>query len=116
MMVGTPTAWTRKTNCTSVTWVPDYARLRTTDANMGLITAWLAHNVALCVPALNHRCDEGLGQGGGERAGDHIAVCRERVDELVIGLNPAHAPRDPAPKLRLYVHVICVVSMSNGYT
>lgn len=48
--LGRPTAWKRKTNRTSVTWVPDYERLHTTDANMGAITSWLAHNAALCAP------------------------------------------------------------------
>ena len=49
--VGKPKTWTRRTNRTTVAWVPDYARLRTSDANMGLVASWLAHNVALCVPA-----------------------------------------------------------------
>lgn len=49
--VGKSKAWSRKTNRTTVTWCPDYERLRTSPANMSLITSWLAHNVALCVPS-----------------------------------------------------------------
>lgn len=46
--------WTRRTNSTCVEWVPDFARLKTTDedvlAHMNALASWLAHNASLCAP------------------------------------------------------------------
>lgn len=47
--VSKATAWARKTNLTTVTWVPDASRLEGTE-HLPRIARWLTFNAALCAP------------------------------------------------------------------